>query len=131
MHRRQQGIALVAAVFLLVVLAAIGAVAVRLTLMQQQTVNSGLLAAQAYQAARSGIAWAAYRAINAGSCGTTNLSLGEGGLAGFSVDISCSQTSHTEGGETVDVFVISVLAQRGSYGQADYVSRQLEAKVTR
>lgn len=62
----QRGASLIVAVFLLVVLAGLGAFAVRLTLMQQQTVNSALLASQAFHAAKSGISWAAHRALNGG-----------------------------------------------------------------
>lgn len=127
---RQRGATLVVAVFLLVVLAGLGAVAVRLTLMQQQTVNSALLAAQAFHAARSGIAWGAHRALNGGWCATTTLALTEGGAAGFSVDVSCAQSTHVEGGVTIDVFVIEALAEWGAYGEADYVSRRVEAKIT-
>jgi MSHA biogenesis protein MshP len=126
---RQRGAALVVAVFLLVVLAALGAFAVRLALMQQQTVDSALLASQAFQAARSGIAWAAHRAINGGWCATATLALTEGGAAGFRVDVACTQSGHVEGGTTVDVYIIDVLAEWGTYGDPDYVSRRLEAKI--
>ncbi|HET7131705.1 MAG TPA: pilus assembly protein MshP [Gammaproteobacteria bacterium] len=128
--RAQQGFSLVAAVFLLVVLAALGAYAVRLTVFQSQTVTSGLRAAQAYQAARSGAAWAAYRAVNGGVCGPGTLALTEGGTAGFTVAVSCTQLSYVEGTTTYRVFVIDVRATAGAFGSADYVSRRLQTKVT-
>ncbi len=56
---RQRGFSLVSAIFLLVVLAGLGAFAVRLNTIQQQTVTSGLRAAQAFEAARTGAAWGA------------------------------------------------------------------------
>jgi MSHA biogenesis protein MshP len=126
---RQRGATLVVAVFLLVVLAALGAFAVRLTVMQQQTVNSSLLATQAFHAARSGIAWGAHRALNGGWCATMTLTLTEAGAEGFSVEVSCAQSTHAEGSATIEVFVIEALAEWGAYGQADYVSRRLEAKI--
>jgi MSHA biogenesis protein MshP len=129
-RHRQRGATLVVAVFLLVVLAVLGAFAVRLTLMQLQTVNSALLATQAFHAARSGIAWGAHRSLNGGWCATTTLSLTEGGAAGFSVAVSCTQSTHVEGGATIDIFVIESLAEWGSYGDTDYVSRRLQAKIT-
>jgi MSHA biogenesis protein MshP len=129
-RHRQRGASLIVAVFLLVVLAGLGAFAVRLTLMQQQTVNSALLASQAFHAARSGVSWAAHRALNGGWCGATSLTLTEAGTVGFSVDVACSQSTHIEGGTTIDIFTINVLAESGSYGEADYVSRRLEAKIT-
>jgi MSHA biogenesis protein MshP len=119
----------VVAIFLVVVLAGLGAFAVRLTQLQQQTVNSALLVSQAFHAAKSGVSWAAHRALNGGWCATTTLALTESGTAGFSVDVACTHSAHIEGGTTIDVFTIDVLAESGSYGEADYVSRRLQAKI--
>lgn len=125
----QRGASLIVAVFLLVVLAGLGAFAVRLTLMQQQTVNSALLASQAFHAARSGVAWAAHRALNGGWCASSSFALTEAGAAGFDIDVVCVQSTHVEGGATIDVYTIDVLAETGNYGEPDYVSRRLQAKI--
>ncbi len=128
---RQRGFSLVSAVFLLVVLAGLGVFAVRLNTMQQQSVTAGLRAAQAFQAARTGVAWGAYRALNAGACAaSTTLSLTEGAASGFRVAVQCTQRTHTEGTSTVKVFVFDVRAEAGVYGGPDYVSRRLESKIT-
>ena len=129
-RRAQQGFSLVAAIFLLVVLAALATYGVRMTTLQSQTVTAGLRAAQAYQAARSGAAWAAYRAVKGGVCAAATLGLTEGGTAGFNVTVQCAQQSYTEGASTVRVFVIDVRASAGVFGSADYVSRRLQTKVT-
>lgn len=126
----QRGFSLVSAIFLLVVLAAIGVYAVRINTLQQQSVTEALRAAQAFHAARTGVAWGAYRALNAASCTTTTLNLTEGGTVGFSVSVTCSQTSHTEGTSTVVVYLFDVRAEAGAYGGPDYVSRRLQAKIT-
>ena len=129
-RRGQRGFSLVAAIFLLVVLAALGAFAVRLTVFQSQTVTSALRAAQAYQAARAGAAWASYRAVNDGVCPPATLALTEGGTAGFSVSVSCTQLTYVEGAPPpVNVFVLDVRATAGAFGSADYVSRRLQTKV--
>ena len=127
---RQGGFSLVSAVFLLVVLAALGAFAVRLATLQQQTVTAGLRAAQAFEAAKTGVAWGAYRALSAGVCGSSTLNLTEGAAAGFRVSVTCTQRTHTEGTATVEVFVFDVRAESGVYGGPDYVSRRLQTKVT-
>jgi MSHA biogenesis protein MshP len=129
-ERRQRGFSLVSAIFLLVVLAALGAYAVRLATLQQQTVTAGLRAAQAFEAAKTGVAWGAYRALTSGVCDTGTLTLTEGAAAGFRVAVQCTQRSHTEGAATVDVFVFDVRAEAGVYGGPDYVSRRLQTKVT-
>lgn len=127
---RQRGVSLVVAMFLLVVLAGLAVFAVRIGVLQQQTVSSELLAAQAFHAAKSGVSWAAYRAVNAGWCGSQTLNLTEAGTNGFDVAVECTQSVHTEGGQTINVFVIDVLAEFGAYGGPDYVSRRLQAKIT-
>ncbi len=128
--RRQRGVSLVAALFLLVVLAGLGVFAVRLGVLQAQTTTSGLRAAQAFHAARSGISWAAHRALNGGVCGPAVLNLSEGGTSGFDVTIQCAQSAHIEAGSALNVYVIDALAEAGTYGGPDYVSRRLQAKIT-
>ena len=64
--RKQRGFSLVSAIFLLVVLAGLGAFAVRMNTLQQQTVTAGVAGRASVQAARTGVAWGAYRALNAG-----------------------------------------------------------------
>ena len=108
----------------------LAAVAVRLTAVQQQTVVLGLRSAQAFHAARSGVGWAASRALTGGWCGTQTLNLNEAGTSGFDVSVSCSQSTHVEAGATINVYTIVALAESGVYGGPDYVSRRIEAKVT-
>jgi MSHA biogenesis protein MshP len=129
-HIPEGGFALVSAIFLLVVLAGLGVVAVRVNVLQQQTTTAELRGAQAFHAAKSGVAWAAYQALNASVCGTSTLSLTEGATAGFSVTIQCAQTSYVEGTSTIRVFVFDVRAVGGVYGGPDYVSRRLQSKIT-
>ncbi len=128
--RRQRGFALVVAIFLLVVLASLGLFIVKVSGVQHQTVNVALLGARAFEAARAGIEWGIYRAIDADACTTTTLNLTEGGLAGFDVDVTCTSTSHTETGNTYNLYVINVEARAGTYGNPDYVSRRMRATVT-
>jgi MSHA biogenesis protein MshP len=129
-RRSSGGFALVPAIFLLVVLAGLGVFAVRLVLLQQQTVTSGLRAAQALNAARAGVAWASYRALALNVCGAATLNLTEGATAGFTVTVDCAQSTHVEGADTIAVYVIDVRAESGAYGGSDYVSRRVQAKVT-
>lgn len=118
------------AIFLLVVLAALGVFMVRIGGVQQQTVSVALLGARAFEAAVSGIEWGAFQALDSGACTTSTLNLTEAGLDGFTVDVTCSTTSHTEFGNAYDLYVIDVEARAGSYGTPDYVSRRMQATVT-
>jgi MSHA biogenesis protein MshP len=127
----QRGFSLVAAIFLLVVLAGLGVFAVRINTLQQQTVTAALRGSQAFQAARSGVAWGAYQAMAADACSapTATLNLTEGATVGFRVTVSCSKSTHTEGTTGLCVFVFDVRAEAGAYGGPDYVSRRVQAKV--
>ena len=127
---RQRGFALVAALFLMVVLASMGTYIVRISAIEHQTVNVALLGARAMHAARAGVEWGAFQAINVPACTTTTLTLTEGGLNGFEVDVTCSSSSHTEKGNTYSIYLIDVEARAGVYGTPDYVSRRMQATVT-
>ena len=128
--RRQRGFALVVAIFLLVVLASLGVYIVKISGVQHQTVNIALLGARAFEAARTGIEWGAFQALDSGACTTSTLSLTEGGLDGFDVDVTCTTSSHTELGNAYNLYLIEVEARAGAYGTPDYVSRRMQATVT-
>lgn len=127
---RQRGFALVAAIFLLVVLALLGIYIVKISGVQHQTVNVALLGARAFEAARTGIEWGAFQALDAASCTTTTLNLTEDGLDGFDVDVTCTASTYSETGNTYNMYVIDVEARAGNYGTPDYVSRRMQAIVT-
>lgn len=126
----QTGFALLGAIFLLVVLAGLGVVAVRLSGVQHHSVSLSIQAARAFQAAHSGIEYAAYRALAAGVCAPASFTLTEGGLAGFSVDVACTATAHAEGAGTTNVYALEAFAWSGIYATPDYVSRRIRATVT-
>ncbi len=127
---RQRGFALVAAIFLMVVLSSLGIYIVRISGIEHQTVNVALLGARAFQAARTGVEWGAFQALDSAACTTTTLNLTEGGLSGFDVEVTCNSSSHTETGNTYNLFVIDVEARAGVYGMPDYVSRRMQATLT-
>lgn len=127
---RQRGFALLAAIFLLVVLALLGIFIVKISGVQHQTVNVALLGARAFEAARTGIEWGAFQALDAASCTSTTLNLTEDGLNGFDVDVDCTASTYTETGQTYNMYLIEAEARGGTYGTPDYVSRRMQATVT-
>lgn len=129
--KRQRGMSLVAALFLLVVVAALGAFAVRIGAGQQHTVNLSLLSTRALSAANAGVEWGARRALMESSCAASQtLSLNEGALNGFTVRVECAPSAHADGGSTTTVYSITALAQSGTYGSPDYVRREVRARFT-
>ena len=96
--RRQRGFTLVSALFLLVVLAALGAALSRLTVRQHLGSAAELANARAHQSARAGLEWAAFQVLRnpappaaAPACfATTSFSLA--GLPDFTVTLTCTRT---------------------------------------
>ena len=127
---RAEGFALVPALFLMVVLGLLAVIAVRVGVGEQQTVTMGLMQARALAAARAGIEWGAYRALNGSCAAATTLNLAEAALSGFAVDVRCTSTSFTNGTATSHSYVIHATATTGSYGQPGYVRRVMSATFT-
>ena len=131
--RAQRGFSLIAAVFLIVVLAALGAFAARIATSQQQTVNLSLLEAQALAAANSGIEYGAYQALKASQCvNATTLAMSGAGLAGFTVKGVCVPGPHVVATSPPPKlsYALDSTATRGIYGQPDFVSRHVARTVT-
>lgn len=148
---RSRGFSLITAIFLLVILAALGAFMVIFTGLQQNTVQADVLGVRAYYAARSGIDWALYRALDpdntiapgaagfvtcAQASGTLN-TMG-GSLSPFTVVVNCTATvpDPTEAGKTLRVFQITATACNNATCPAvsppsGYVERQIVVTVAR
>jgi MSHA biogenesis protein MshP len=124
-----RGFALVSALFLVVILSALGAYLVNIVAVQHATPAMRVRAARADYAARSGMGWAVHRALDAGICADADFGLGEGALEGYTVSVRCSATVHDLSGAATPYYVIDVTAQSGAYDSADFVARSLQAKV--
>ncbi|GAB4295301.1 MAG: hypothetical protein Kow0096_12030 [Thiohalomonadaceae bacterium] len=130
-QRHLHGFSLVSALFLLVVLGALGAYMVGISGTQQFTTVQALQGAKAYHAARSGTEWGIAAAIAGGAC-PADTTLAGGDLNGFQVDVTCTSTSHQEAGSTYNVYEITAFAQTNTpaYGQPGYAARRLTVIVT-
>lgn len=147
---RQQGFTLVSALFVLVVLAALGAALAQVSLRQQLGSASELDAARAYQAARAGLEWGAFQVLRnpappaaAPACfATTSFTLA--GLSGFTVTVSCTRTpgsgTVSDGASALAFFQLVANACNAPSGgacpstttpQATYVERQITRTVAR
>ncbi|GAB3248870.1 hypothetical protein [Chitinimonas naiadis] len=135
---RERGFALIAALFLLVVLSAIGAFVLTLSTTSQQSNILDFQGSRAYQAARAGIEYAAYRALNGSVCSNTDLNLG-GQMADFTINLQCSSSTHNVAGNTVTIYQLTATACNLPSGNTcgpsqrslNYVERQLSASVSR
>jgi len=126
----QQGFALIPALFLIVVLGALALVAVRVGSGQQQTVIMALQETRALSAAQTGIEWGAYQSENGSCAASTTLSLTEAALNGFTVVVTCTATTFTNGAATSSSYVLKSTATTGTYGQPGYVHRAVSGTYT-
>lgn len=139
----QRGFSLISAIFLLVVIAALGAFAVTLSTTQQQSAALDVMGARAYQASRAGIEWGAYQVINpAGviACGTfavplpNNVTLTGTTLQNFAVTVNCGSSSSvpiTEAGVPVTMYQLTSTATQGTVATSDYVERQMSVTIAK
>lgn len=128
----QRGFSIVSAIFLLVVLSALGAFMVTFSSVQHVTSAQDLQGARAYQAARAGIDWGAYRVLRNSSCATNTPLTPGGSLAGFGITVECKPYGpYKEGDGTVNINIyhITSTARQGTPGSASYVERQLQATI--
>lgn len=128
--RASRGFALVPALFLIVVVGMLAALALRMTMAQQGTVILALQQARALAAARAGIDWAAYLALTNGTCSGGTLNLTEAALAGYQVVVTCTATPYADGSSTFQSFTVAATATTGSYGSPDFVQRVVRATFT-
>lgn len=88
--RRQAGVGLVTAIFLLVVLAGLGVASVTLFTSQQASSNLDLEGARAYQAARAGLEWGLYEQLRHQRCADRSFGFPAASvLASFRVTVQC------------------------------------------
>jgi MSHA biogenesis protein MshP len=125
--RAQRGFAMVTAIFLLVVLAALGAAMLTFSSTQHAGSAMDVQGARAYQAASAGIEWGAYQALRNSSCAaSTTIPLG-GNLADFSLVVGCTATTYG----TLTAYQITSTAGTGTVGQINRVERQLQARIVK
>lgn len=137
----QRGVSIVTAIFLLVILALLGTIMVTFMVTQQHSSAMDVRGTLAYQAARTGIEWAAYNVeqtvpgtlwaqcaavpaplIAAGTLG--------GALSPFTVTVTCNSQLVTEGAATSYVYTITSSASSGgAAGNADFVQRVVTATM--
>ncbi len=136
----QSGFSLVVAIFLLVVLAALGVFIVQIAMAQYQGVDLQLLTARDRSAAQSGIQFCVYQALHQGvgwcplAPASARVSLAPPALPGYTVTVTCSATAHRiySAGRwhPYDAFALASTATSGTFGAADFVSRTVWRNVT-
>jgi MSHA biogenesis protein MshP len=141
-----KGFALVSAIFLLVVIAALGVFAVTISTTQQQSSAMDALGSRAYQAAKAGIEWGIYQVSNTASIRTAcqngtfdnpailtaTLTAPTGQLDIFRITVKCgtSFADITDGAPPpFRVYQLTSIAITGTVGTTGYFERQLQVAI--
>jgi MSHA biogenesis protein MshP len=143
MRRFQAGVGLMTAIFLLVVLAGLGAASITIFTSQRTSAALDVQSSRAYQAARAGIEWGAYKVLQTNrSCDATGNASTSGtitfssipSLSGFTVTVQCERYDSIG----ADRFIITSTAcsKPGTDGKCpnqtnspDYVARKIEVEL--
>jgi MSHA biogenesis protein MshP len=130
-RRRQRGMSLVVAIFLIVVVASLSAFAVATTRATRDSTNLQLLGDRALFAARAGAEWGGYRALRQNFCPlgiwTTLPALTQGALRGFVVRVQCTR-SQPQG--TYFIVDITAEARWNTFGSSDYAFRSVTQRFS-
>lgn len=137
----EHGFAVVAAIFLLVVLSTLGTFIMNIAAVQHTENALDLQGVRAYQAARAGIEWGMWQVLTpentnpaaapfnaqyacAGS--PTTLAALSGLLAGFTVNVACSFADHADAGMQRRIYTLTSTAAWGANPSSlDFVERQV------
>lgn len=122
---RHNGFAAIAAIFLLVALAALGAFMVTFSNTQQLTSAQDLQGSRAYWAARAGLEWGIVRGAGASACPAAILL----NIEGFSVAVSCNQQNYTDNGLVRILQFTSVASSPGTVGGMGFIERSVSAAM--
>lgn len=120
---RQRGVGLVTAIFLLVVIGALGSAAALTTVVQQAGSARALDAEGAYAAANGRLDIAIADAVNGAVCDDET-----GELHGYEYELECDEVGLTEGGAII--YELRVTASRGDRRSGTLVRRTVQAQVT-
>jgi MSHA biogenesis protein MshP len=138
--KKQRGVGLVTAIFLIVVIAGLAAAMVTVFSGQQASSQLDVQGARAYQAARAGIEWGLFRAkINNACAASTSFAMPDAGnRSSFTVTVSCTTVAGPGGDAATAVRVITSTAcnlpnsgvcDGNPAASLDYVQRTIEVQL--
>lgn len=141
----EAGFVLPTAIFLVVILAALGGYMVTLARTSHMSGALDIQGSRAYQAARAGMEWAAWQVVNLPPVAVpspvptpcpapfpgsitfpaTNT------LSAFTVRVTCERTAQNDGTTLVEVYQVTSTATSGAWSSVDYVERQIQGSFSK
>jgi len=122
----QKGFAAIAAIFLVVLMAALGGFMLTFSNTQQVTAAQDVQGSRAYWAARAGLAWAVAKIAATPSACPTGAPTA---VDGFAVSVTCTPSSYVDGTATVLIYRLESRASLGTAGTKNYVERSVSASL--
>lgn len=124
----QRGFAAVAAVFIVVILAALGGFMLTFSNAQQLTSAQDVLGTRAYWAARAGLEWGLGSVIANNACppSPTNLA-----IQTFGVTVVCTPSVYVDNGNRTIYQLTATASAGGGVGAVGYVERSVSAAMER
>lgn len=132
----QYGFLLPAAIFILVILAGLGAYAINLSVTSNAMAMQDVQSARAYQMARTGIEWAAYQVMAPGTADLGNCPANPSNLTidGFQVRVRCTRSAdylEQGGNHIIAVYAIESTATFGTARAQNYIERQMQVTLSK
>jgi MSHA biogenesis protein MshP len=136
-QKTQRGFAAIAAIFLVVLLAALGSFMVSFSNTQQITSAQDLAGSRAYWAARGGLEMTIAVALVSNTIcpntAPTSIASPPAALNGYTLQIICSSNTYTDGGTTRTIVRIESIARSPStstsVGSLGYIERSVSASL--
>jgi len=122
--KKQQGVSIVAAVFLITVLALLATAAVQLVATSQQSLSQEITSVKAYFAAQTGLQWGMYQSVYTSPTSSHTITLSNGGLNSTNVAVLFSPTIID--GNTF--YLIEANGQYSTTASPEYSARKLRLR---
>lgn len=133
MKNTSRGMALVAVIFIMVIMSGAVLMMSRLGDMQAAERTMDLMGARALSSAQSGLRWAMYQINVNTACPTSPSTLtmpAESDLSGFSVTITCVARTYAEGMNNITIYSVQSESTYSSFDTTgEYVFRRVSAVV--
>lgn len=119
--KKQSGVSIVTAIFLVVILSLMGIGMVSLLTTSQQSISQEITSAKAYMAARSCLQWGMYQTVYTANTGAHDNTFNGNGL----FNTSCTTTLSSINNDGLTFYNISALAEFGDTNTPEYSQREL------
>ncbi len=108
----QKGVSIIAAIFMITVLALLATAAVQIVTTGQQSLSQEITSVKAYFAGQTGLQWGMYQAVYASPSATQTITLSNSGLSNTTVAVSFSSSS-------IDGNTYYVIDSNGQYSDSN------------